>query len=76
MSKNLCERCGRDNHLENECMSRTDINGNIIDEENTAEYVNLIIKDKSIIGILINKIKEFGKNIKKILEVPPSGKNL
>jgi hypothetical protein len=69
---NKCERCGRDNHLENECMSRTDINGNIID----AEYSNLIIKDMTLFGRLINKIKEISKNIIKILEVPPSGKNL
>jgi hypothetical protein len=69
---NKCERCGRDNHLENECMSRTDINDNIID----AEYSNLIIKDRTLLGRLINKIKEIGKNIIKILEVPPSGKNL
>jgi hypothetical protein len=69
---NKCERCGRDNHLENECMSRTDINDNIID----AEYSNLIIKDRTLIGRLINKIKEISKNIIKILEVPPSGKNL
>ena len=72
MNKNICERCGRNNHLKNECMSRTDINDNIIDQE----YTNLIIKDISIIGILINKIKGFGKNVIKILEVPPSGKNL
>ena len=72
MNKNICERCGRNNHLKNECMSRTDINGNIIDQE----YTNLIIKDRSIIGILINKIKELGKDVIKILEVPPSGKNL
>jgi hypothetical protein len=72
MNKNICERCGRNNHLENECMSRTDINDNIID----AEYSNLIIKDRTLIGRLINKIKEISKNIIKILEVPPSGKNL
>ena len=75
MNKNICERCGRNNHLENECMSRTDINGNIIDTENISEYVNLI-KDRTLLGRLINKIKQISKNIKKILEVPPSGKNL
>ena len=69
---NKCERCGRDNHLENECMSRTDINDKIID----AEYSNLIIKDMTLFGRLINKIKEISKNIIKILEVPPSGNNL
>jgi hypothetical protein len=75
MNKNICERCKRNNHNKDECMSTTDINGNMIDEENenANEYINFIVKDKSIYGKLIKKLTEIKKNILKILEVPPSG---
>jgi hypothetical protein len=69
MEKNICERCGYNNHAKFECMARKDINGNMIDDS-PKEYVNLIIKDKTLIGGIIRNLKIFGNNIKKLLEVP------
>ena len=79
MDKNICDRCKRNNHSEDECMSKTDINGNEIanemanEIENGAEYTHLIVKDRSILGRIIEKINDLKKGIKKILEVPLSG---
>jgi hypothetical protein len=81
MDKNICDRCKRNNHSEDECMSKTDINGNEIANEVAneianevgAEYTHLIVKDRSILGRIIEKINDLKKGIKKILEVPLAG---
>jgi len=67
---NTCERCGRENHNVNECMAIKDINGKIIVEDIESEYVNLVIKDKTILGRVFKTLRTFSKNVKKILEVP------
>ena len=69
MEKNICNRCGFNNHKVFECMAMKDINGNIIDDI-PKEYVNLIIKDRTLIGGIIRNLNILGNNIKKILEVP------
>jgi hypothetical protein len=38
-----------------------------------AEYTHLIVKDRSILGRIIEKINDLKKGIKKILEVPLAG---
>ena len=76
MDKNICDRCKRNNHSEEECMSKTDINGNEIENEMAnegAEYTHLIVKDRSILGRIIEKLNDLKKGIKKILEVPLAG---
>lgn len=77
MDKNICDRCKRDNHSQDECMSKTDINGNEIANELAneigAEYTHLIVKDRSILGKIMERINDIKKGIKKILEVPLAG---
>ena len=73
MDKNICDRCKRDNHSQDECMSKTDINGNEIANELDAEYTHLIVKDRSILGKIMERINDIKKGIKKILEVPLAG---
>lgn len=73
MDKNICDRCKRDNHSQDECMSKTDINGNEIENEIGAEYTHLIVKDRSILGKIMERINDIKKGIKKILEVPLAG---
>jgi predicted GIY-YIG superfamily endonuclease len=34
-SKNLCTRCGRNSHFVKDCYAKTDVNGNLIDNDTT-----------------------------------------
>lgn len=71
MEKNICERCGRDNHLIEECLSRTDVTNKLIDDSIDDDlYIRVEKVDKSLFGKIITVIKTFGSNIKKLLEVP------
>lgn len=71
MEKNICERCGRDNHLIEECLSRTDVTNRLIDDYIDDDlYIRVEKVDKSLFGKIITAIKTFGSNIKKLLEVP------
>jgi len=75
MEKNICERCGRDNHLSDECLSRTDVTNKLIDnldeslmDENS--YIGVEKVDKTLFGKIVKAIRIIGSNIKKLLEVP------
>lgn len=35
-SKNLCTRCGRNSHFVKDCYAKTDVNGNIIDDDTSS----------------------------------------
>ena len=35
-SKNLCTRCGRNSHFVKDCYAKTDINGNVIDDDTSS----------------------------------------
>ena len=75
MEKNICERCQRDNHLTEECLSRTDvtnelINDSIDDDSIDDSYIRVEKVDKSLFGKIITAIRTIGNNIKKLLEVP------
>ena len=67
-----CNRCGRNNHLELECLARTDINGNILDSDaaNSGEYTTLIPKNSSKISKFFNGFINLGTTLKRLLEVP------
>jgi hypothetical protein len=69
MEKNICNRCGFNNHKVFECMAIKDINGSMIDDS-PKECANLITKDRTLIGGIIRNLKIFGNNIIKLLEVP------
>jgi hypothetical protein len=75
MEKNICERCGRDNHLTEECLSRTDVTNKLIDDSIDDDsidnsYIRVEKVDKSLFGKIITVIRTIGSNIKKLLEVP------
>lgn len=67
-----CNRCGRNNHLELECLARTDINGNILDSDaaNSGEYTTLIPKNSSKFRKFFNGFRNLGSTLKRLLEVP------
>ena len=75
MEKNICERCGRDNHSIDECLSRTDVTNKLIndsiDEDSIdSSYIRVEKIDKSLFGKIIRTIRNISTNIKKLLEVP------
>jgi len=75
MEKNICERCGRDNHLIEECLSRTDVTNKLIDdsiEDDSIDnsYIRVEKLDKSLFRKIITVIRTISNNIKRLLEVP------
>lgn len=65
-----CNRCGRNNHSELECLARTDINGHLIDPDASDDYTTLIPKNKSKLNKFLNGLRNLGTTLKKLLEVP------
>jgi len=75
MEKNICERCGRDNHSIDECLSRTDVSNKLINDsidENCLDnsYIRVEKVDKSLFRKIVTAVQIFGSNIRKLLEVP------
>ena len=74
MNKNLisCDRCGGNNHIAEECLSRLDVNNHLINED---IYMRFAEPNNTILTKIIQTVKSIGSNIKKFLEPPPSFKN-
>jgi len=78
MDKNICcDRCGRDSHITNECLSRLDVNNRLINDnikENITEdtYIRFAEPNDSLLEKIINTVKTISSGIKKFLE-PPKG---
>ena len=81
MEKNICcDRCGRDSHITDECLSRFDVNNRLINDnikENINEdtYIRFAEPNETLLNKIIQTAKIISSNLKKFLEPPKGFKN-